>query len=77
MRITLHLDAPDRVAPCPYAVLWLDGNSHKWLREGHVGLDLPEWGSLTVGGFVNPTLHGGARSSKSLNNERQPVHGRR
>ncbi|MEX4005167.1 hypothetical protein AB4Y38_40755 [Paraburkholderia sp. EG285A] len=26
-----------------------------------------------VGGFVKPTLHGGTRSSKLLNNERQPV----
>ena len=44
MRITLHLDAPDRVAPCPYAVLWLDGNSHKWLREGHA------WDSTCLSG---------------------------
>ena len=29
--------------------------------------------TVRVGGFVNPTLHGGARSSKSINNERQPV----
>jgi len=54
MRITFHLDAPDCVVPCPYAVLWLDGNSHKWVREGHVGLDLPEWGLLSM--EANDTL---------------------
>jgi hypothetical protein len=29
--------------------------------------------SANVGGFVDPSLHGGARSSKSLNNERQAM----
>jgi cytochrome c551/c552 len=48
MRITLHLDTFDRVSPCAYAILWLDQDTHKWSREGHVCLDLPEWGSLKV-----------------------------
>ena len=50
MRITVHLDTFDRVNPCAYAILWLDQDTHKWSREGHVGLDLPEWGSLAVDG---------------------------
>jgi hypothetical protein len=49
MRITLHLDAFDRFDPNAYAILWLDSESHKWSREGHAGLQLPEWGQLRVG----------------------------
>lgn len=48
MRITLHLDTFDRVSPCAYAILWLDKEARQWSREGHVGLDLPEWGTLVV-----------------------------
>jgi hypothetical protein len=48
MRITLHLDTFDRVSPCAYAILWLDREARQWSREGHVGLDLPEWGTVVV-----------------------------
>jgi hypothetical protein len=44
MRITVHLDTFNRVNPCAYAILWLDAETHKWSREGHFGLELPEWG---------------------------------
>ena len=46
MRLTVHLDMFDRVNPCAYAIVWLDRHTRKWSREGHVGLDLPEWGIL-------------------------------
>jgi hypothetical protein len=48
MRITVHLDAFDRINPCANAILWLDDASLKWSREAHVGLTLPEWGRLCV-----------------------------
>jgi hypothetical protein len=48
MRITIHLDTFDRVDPCAYAILWLDKESHKWSREGHMGLNLPEWGTYNA-----------------------------
>lgn len=48
MRVTLRLDDSDCAAPCPYAVVWLDRSARKWSREGYVGLDLPESGSLRV-----------------------------
>ena len=48
MRITLHLDTFDRIDPNAYAILWLDNENHKWSREGHAGLQLPEWGKLRV-----------------------------
>ena len=48
MRITVRLDAKDEVVPSPYAVLWLDPKSCTWHREGYVGLDLPEWGTLDL-----------------------------
>ncbi|NML31196.1 DUF3564 domain-containing protein [Paraburkholderia antibiotica] len=46
MRLTVHLDTFDRVHPMAFAILWLDRNTRKWSREGHFGLDLPEWGVL-------------------------------
>jgi hypothetical protein len=46
MRITLHLDTFDRIDPNAYAIIWLDSEAHTWSREGHAGLQLPEWGKL-------------------------------
>jgi len=48
LRIALRFDALDRVAPSPYAVLQIEPASRKWMREGYVGLELPEWGTLIV-----------------------------
>ncbi|AFT90066.1 DUF3564 family protein [Paraburkholderia phenoliruptrix] len=48
MRITLHLDTFDRIDPNAYAILWLDNEAQKWSREGHAGLQLPDWGTLQV-----------------------------
>jgi hypothetical protein len=50
VRITLHLDTFDRLNPWAYAILWLDDESLKWSREAHVGLTLPEWGTLRMEG---------------------------
>lgn len=46
MRITVHLDAFDCADPATYAILWLDKDTRKWSREGHAGMNLPEWGAL-------------------------------
>ncbi|NPT36855.1 DUF3564 domain-containing protein [Paraburkholderia xenovorans] len=48
MRLTVHLDTFDRVHPMAFAILWLDKDARKWSREGHLGLELPEWGTLHV-----------------------------
>ncbi|HTH61663.1 MAG TPA: DUF3564 domain-containing protein [Paraburkholderia sp.] len=48
MRITVHLDTFDRVHPMAFAILWLDNDSRQWSREGHFGLELPEWGALQM-----------------------------
>ncbi|CAB3789814.1 hypothetical protein LMG28614_03011 [Paraburkholderia ultramafica] len=48
MRLTIHLDAFDRANPMAFAILWLDRETRQWSREGHMGLDLPEWGTLHV-----------------------------
>ncbi|WP_414719421.1 DUF3564 family protein [Trinickia sp.] len=48
MRIAIHLDDPSYPSPSPYAVLWLETSLLTWLREGYVGLDLPEAGILQV-----------------------------
>ncbi|MFM0551190.1 DUF3564 domain-containing protein [Paraburkholderia sediminicola] len=48
MRLTIHLDTFDRVNPMAFAILWLDNERRQWSREGHMGLDLPEWGALQV-----------------------------
>lgn len=50
MRLTVHLDTFDRVHPMAFAILWLDKEARRWSREGHFGLDLPEWGSLDTDG---------------------------
>ncbi|MEM5317735.1 DUF3564 family protein [Paraburkholderia sp. JHI869] len=50
MRITLHLDTFDRIDPKAFAILWIDNETCKWSREGHAGLQLPEWGMLRVEG---------------------------
>lgn len=44
MRVTVHLDSFDRLARSAYAIVWIDKESGKWSREGHAGIDLPEWG---------------------------------
>lgn len=44
MRVTVHLDSFDRLARSAYAILWIDKESGKWSREGHAGIELPEWG---------------------------------
>ncbi|MEX3812921.1 DUF3564 domain-containing protein [Paraburkholderia sp. BR13439] len=48
MRLTVHLDTFDRVNPMAFAILWLDKDTRQWSREGHFGLELPEWGALHV-----------------------------
>ncbi|ACD20646.1 DUF3564 domain-containing protein [Paraburkholderia phytofirmans] len=48
MRLTVHLDTFDRAHPMAFAILWLDKDTRQWSREGHQGLDLPEWGMLHV-----------------------------
>ncbi len=48
MRLTVHVDSFDNVDPSAYAILWLDAGTRRWSREGHFGLDLPEWGTWTV-----------------------------
>ncbi len=58
MRITVHLDTFDRVNPMAFAILWLDMDARKWSREGHMGLDLPEWGTLEVDAH-NTLIRGG------------------
>jgi hypothetical protein len=44
MRVTLHLDTFDQLAPGAYAIVWIDKEAGKWSREGHAGVELPEWG---------------------------------
>lgn len=46
MRVTIHLDAFDKFDPSAYVVLWCDKETQRWSREGHHGVDLPEWGSF-------------------------------
>lgn len=48
MRLTIHLDTFDRVNPMAFPILWFDKERRQWSREGHVGLELPEWGLLHV-----------------------------
>lgn len=44
MRVTVHLDTFDRLAPGAYAIVWIDKEAGKWSREGHAGVELPQWG---------------------------------
>lgn len=48
MRITVHLDTFNQLDPSSYAILWLDEQLHRWSREGHMGLTLPEWGTVRI-----------------------------
>ena len=64
MRITLHLDTFDRIAPNAHAILWLDNESPTWSREGHAGLRLPEWGKLRID--ARGTLVCGQRDARPL-----------
>jgi hypothetical protein len=50
MRITVHIDTFDYPDPSVYAILWLDTQAHKWSREGHAAIALPEWGMLVPHG---------------------------
>ena len=64
MRLTVHLDAFDCTHPMAFAILWLDKDTRQWSREGHHGLDLPEWGTLRVDG--GNTLMCGPRDATPL-----------
>lgn len=64
MRLTVHLNTFDRLNPCAYAILWIDKESSKWSREGHVGLDLPESGTLDADS--DGTLIHGSNNSRPL-----------
>ncbi|MGN8137757.1 DUF3564 domain-containing protein [Paraburkholderia sp. 22099] len=64
MRLTVHLDAFDCTHPMAFAILWLDKDTRQWSREGHHGLDLPEWGTLQVDG--GNTLMCGPRDATPL-----------
>ncbi|WP_042337479.1 DUF3564 family protein [Paraburkholderia ferrariae] len=44
MRVTVHLDGFEQIAPCSYAIVWIDKESGTWSREGHAGVRLPQWG---------------------------------
>lgn len=61
MRITIKLDAFDRVSDAAYAVIWLDTNCGRWSREGHDRVELPAWGtwqSATDGTLLlDPAAH--------------------
>lgn len=46
MRITVHLDTFNALNPGAFAVLWCDHDAGRWSREGHLGIDIPEWGVL-------------------------------
>ncbi|SAL59926.1 DUF3564 domain-containing protein [Caballeronia telluris] len=46
MRITVKLDAFERVDSGAFAILWLDKDTRRWSREGHQSVDLPDWGDL-------------------------------
>ncbi|AOJ06209.1 DUF3564 domain-containing protein [Burkholderia mayonis] len=46
VRITIHLDTFASTDPASYAILWIDTAEHKWSREGHAGVELPEWGNI-------------------------------
>ncbi|SAL04749.1 hypothetical protein AWB81_06839 [Caballeronia arationis] len=45
MRVTVKLDTFDQTNSA-YAVLWLDTKTRRWSREGHAGIDVPQWGVL-------------------------------
>ncbi|MFP6561361.1 DUF3564 domain-containing protein [Paraburkholderia sp. B3] len=46
MRLTILINGSDPTVNHDYAVLWLDTDQHRWSRESHDGIDLPEWGEL-------------------------------
>lgn len=46
MRLTILINGPDPTVNHDYAVLWLDTEEHRWSREAHSGVDLPEWGEI-------------------------------
>jgi len=48
MRLILHPNTFDRLNPTAFGILWLDKETRQWSREGHQGLDLPQWGALHV-----------------------------
>jgi len=44
MRVTLHLDSFNQLDASAYAIVWIDKEAGKWSREGHAGVQLPDWG---------------------------------
>jgi hypothetical protein len=44
MRVTLHLDTFSGLDLGAYAIVWIDKEAGKWSREGHAGVELPQWG---------------------------------
>jgi hypothetical protein len=50
MRVTVHLDTFSSLSPSAFAILWCDPETGRWSREGHAGIDLPEWGVLREDG---------------------------
>lgn len=64
MRITIHLDTFHCPDPSVFAILWLDLQARKWSREGHAGIDLPQWGELEPSG--SDTRIGGQHTGHAL-----------
>jgi len=52
MRLTILINGSDPTVNHDYAVLWLDTEQHRWSRESHAGIELPEWGELRDAGEV-------------------------
>lgn len=91
MRITIKLDAFDRVSDAAYAVIWLDTSCGRWSREGHDRIELPAWGtwqSATDGTLLlDPATHAplflfrgmrldAAEDSRNVIDSKKAEHGR-
>ena len=50
MRITIHVDAFNTLNPRASAIIWCDREARRWSREAHMGIELPEWGTLREDG---------------------------
>lgn len=64
MRLTILINGPDPTVNHDYAVLWLDTEEHRWSREAHSGVDLPEWGKLEA--YGTKTVLAGSASTEPL-----------